>query len=107
MKNKVEDLQISHEIRKQVLKGMKMKPWYAVMMLSRVAHDGPCVLQSSICIQFLQTFKKTKLQQKTGENRGLAYHISVLSVYDGISTICASLNAQFICVNTQYLASRD
>lgn len=44
MKNKVEDVQVSHEIRKQVLRSMKIKPWCGVMMMLHITNDGRCLM---------------------------------------------------------------
>ena len=39
MKNKAEEnVQVSHEIRKQMFKGVKIDPWHAAMMVLHMAH---------------------------------------------------------------------
>lgn len=41
MKNMVEEnVQFSHEIRKQIFKGIKIEPWQAAMMMLHMAHYG-------------------------------------------------------------------
>lgn len=39
MKNKAEEnVQVSHEIRKQMFKGVNIDPWHAAMMVLHMAH---------------------------------------------------------------------